>query len=215
MEGGSIVNNEAADLGGGLLVNYGSDATMTGGTISYNKAGTQGGGVAVREESAGIKSSFIMQGGTISYNTAVAGSGGGLLLGGITSVSGLTITIEGGTISNNSAKLSGGGICVTQGLLTIKGGTIAANTAELSGGGVYILNAAGAIKKQASGGIIYGYTPTNPNSNKVTDPALTVKTNKGHAVYLEGGSKKRETTVGIGAALDSSALDNATGGWTE
>jgi hypothetical protein len=96
--------------------------------------------------------------------------------------------------------------------LTIKDGTIAANTAEVSGGGVYILNTDGVIKKQATGGIIYGYTSTNPNSNKVQSGGIV--DSKGHAVYVEAGPKKRETTVGTGATLDS-AQPGAYGGWTE
>jgi hypothetical protein len=121
-------------------------------------------------------------------------------------------TMTGGTITNNTSAHAAGGVAIIRGsTFILKGGTIAANTAELAGGGVYV--STGVIKKEA-GGIIYGSTSANPYSNKVTDPVLEVKIGKGHAVYVEAGPKKLETTVGTDATLDSTK-DGAPGGWAE
>jgi hypothetical protein len=43
---------------------------------------------------------------------------------------------------------------------------------------------------------------------------LGVKIDKGHAVYIEPGSKRRETTIGATDILDST-LNNAPGGWVD
>jgi hypothetical protein len=100
----------------------------------------------------------------------------------------------------------------------MKGGTISGNTATASGGGVGV--GSGIFIKEpptpgASSGVIYGYDPDNPNSNKVqTGTSFEILENMGHAVYVEDGPKTRETTVMPDQHLDSAVAD-ADGGWAE
>jgi hypothetical protein len=205
----------------GVALTGGSIFTMNGGTISYNESkGIAGsGGVMVNGDSV-----MIMNGGSIHHNKT-ATSGGGVMVNAnrIT-----TFTMNGGTLTDNDA-LEGGGVSVggvggTNGItdiptFTMKGGTITGNTATDRGGGVYVAPHAiftkGLPDSSAASGVIYGYDPDNPNSNKVrTGTSFGILDNMGHAVYVEAGPKKRETTVMPYQRLDSTVA-GASGGWGE
>jgi uncharacterized repeat protein (TIGR02543 family) len=183
MSGGEISGNTSS-YGGGV---YSVTFTMNGGTISGNTASYYGGVYSV---------TFTMNGGTISGNTASSYGGGGVYVSG-------AFTMSGGTISGNTASsYRGGGVYVYDGTFTMSGGTISGNAAS-DGGGVYV---SGAFTKQ-SGGIIYGSDAGAALKNTATSGE-----SNGHAVYVWSGSKKRNTTAGVGVTLDSSIAGPA-GGW--
>jgi hypothetical protein len=205
MSGGTITGNKAKE-GGGIVIEN-SVLTIDGGTIAGNQAVVDGGGIQI-EWSAKV----IINNGVISGNTAGA-SGGGIMLDRRTS----NLTINGGAITGNTAGQMGGGVYVSMvnggtPSFTMTGGTLAENQAGTSGGGVCIEDG-GVFTKQpltpnASSGVIYGYSADNSSSNFVKS-SFGYEEDKGHAVYVENGPKKRETTVGPDQHLD------ATGGWAE
>jgi hypothetical protein len=202
MSGGEISNNTAED-GGGVYAS--GTFTMSDGTISGNTASATyfnfGGGVRAT-------GTFTMSGGEISGNTVSSSSayGGGV------SASGGTFTMSGGKISDNTAtggsSAYGGGVEMVNGTFTMSGGEISGNTASsysfTKGGGVYV--SSGTFTKQ-SDGIIYGSNASNALKNTATRGD-----NYGHAIYVDSPVKKRNTTAGVGVALDSEVSGSA-GGW--
>jgi uncharacterized repeat protein (TIGR02543 family) len=200
-------NTSSSSVGGGVIVNGGT-FTMSGGEISDNSAPTCGGGVYVY-------GTFTMSGGTISNNSATYNSTYSYYGGGGIYISDGTFTMSGGTISGNTTFYHGGGVYVFKGTFMMSGGDVSSNTVSSSpngggggfsagyGGGVYV-SMSGVFIKQSSG-IIYG-------SNASTSLKNTVKSdNSGHAVYVysDSGSKKRNSTAGVGTTLNSGSA----GGW--
>ncbi|MDR0320940.1 MAG: hypothetical protein LBI28_05505 [Treponema sp.] len=182
MSGGTISGNTARGGGGGLYVWPGT-FTMSGGNISNNTAGS-GGGVQV-----GGRGRFTMSNGTISNNTA-NGDGGGVHVGDNGS-----FTMRGGTISVNTANTNGGGLAVVDnGTFTMNGGTVSGNSSQEGSGGLYIWR--GYFNK-TGGGIIYGYTANDSNSNTVKNSTGVVFTGA-HAIWASTGSlvRQRRTTAG-------------------
>jgi hypothetical protein len=197
MSDGEISGNTASATsyysgGGGVYVASGSTFTMSGGTINGNKAvssyHSSGGGVQV-------DGTFTMSNGTISGNN-VSNRGGGVC------VTNGTFTMNGGTISSNTATYDGGGVRLESGTFTMKQGAISGNTAS-SGGGVSV--ASGTFTKQ-SGGIIYGSDESSSLKNTASSDSY------GHAVYVSSGSKKRNSTAGVGVTMDSMTT-GTDGGW--
>jgi hypothetical protein len=104
-----------------------------------------------------------------------------------------------GTISGNTAR-SGNGGGVYANTFTMTGGTISGNTVTNGmGGGVY----AGTFTK--TGGVISG-SNAEEQANRVPYDSY------GHAVYVENGKKKRNTTARATTAMDS-RKDGPAGGW--
>jgi hypothetical protein len=213
MSGGSITRNIAtgsATNAGAVYVTGTSESifTLEDGVISDNESGHSGGAVYIN-----FACKMIMNGGTISRNKSLGG-------GGVTLINQASFTMNSGTISDNEA-VFGGGVCTydPSGSFTMKGGTISGNTATDNGGGVFVNSGGATFKKEPAisddpSGIIYGYNPGNPNSNKVQNSSYGIMDNKGHAVYIADGPKTRETTVTAYESLDSAVAD-ADGGWTE
>jgi hypothetical protein len=198
MYGGEISGNKASS-GGGVYIKGGT-FSMGSGIISGNTAGS-GGGVYVWD------GTFSMGSGIISGNTASSSSGGGVYVWDGTFSMGST-----GIISGNTASSSGGGVYVDDGTFTMNGkisdntassgggayvdggtftmsGEILGNTAS-SGGGVYVDG--GTFTKK--NGTIYGDTDKTAGNGDPTDNTAT--TGKGHAVYLDGSQRRRDTTAG-------------------
>jgi hypothetical protein len=95
--------------------------------------------------------------------------------------------MNGGAISNNT----GGGIYMhTNSTFTMTGGTISGNIAHMYGGGVYLSTN---VVMNKTGGTIYGYSPSDPNSNR--------SATSGHAVHVQDGIHLKDTTVGPGDIL--------------
>ena len=237
MSGGKISGNTASSsrssttsilaaarsYGGGVYVESNGIFTMTGGEISSNTSSatantsnsiSYGGGVAsngtftmnggeisgntVRNIGGGVWGSLTMNGGKISGN--ISGSSGG-------GVSG-NLTMNGGEISGNRAYYGGG---VSSGTFTMTGGEISRNTASggtsSSGGGVSVSNTF-----TKTGGTITGYASDPANGNVVRNGSGAVQSDRGHAVYVDSGSKRRETTAGPAVNMNST-VDGAAGGW--
>jgi hypothetical protein len=115
--------------------------------------------------------------------------------------------MTGGFISGNQAgsSRSGGGVYfASTGTFTMTGGFISGNEAS-DGGGVYVYS--GTFTK--SGGIIYGDTDTAHDSGSDENTAAS---GSGHAVYVDAGPEKRNSTAGPGVVLDS-AISGPSGGW--
>jgi hypothetical protein len=210
--GAAISGNTGAASGGGVYVDGGGTFAMSGGEISGNTA-ISGGGVYV--DGGGM---FAMSGGKISRNTSFYGGGA--------DVSGGTFVMSGGEISGNTS-FYGGGVDVSGGAFTMSGGTISGNTGSYGGGvysgGAFVMSGGeiggntafygggvdvsggGAFAKQP-GGTIYG-----------SDAGARLKNtagNDGHAVYVDASAvKKRNTTAGLGVALDSAKTVSEGGGW--
>ncbi len=133
--GTTISGNSAAASGGGID-NSGTLTLFAGTTISGNSAAMAGGGIA-DPGSLTLSSllvsgalSSIMPAGSVSPITIsgnIAGTGGGIAVGG-------TLTDTGSTITGNSAATAGGGIAVQNGgVATLTGSTVSSNTAGSAG----------------------------------------------------------------------------------
>jgi hypothetical protein len=192
MNDGSIISgNTVSSYGGGVTVDSGS-FTMNGGKVSgNNQSGTSyagSGGVCVWSSGT-----FTMNGGEISGNTGLSG---GVYVGG-------TFIMSDGKISDNSGGQAGGVYISSSGIFTMNGGQISGNIGQFSGG---VFGYSGGIFRKAStGGIIYGNN-ASPASLKNTKTG----SGSGHAVSVSGSY--RNSTAGIGVALDSSVA-GAAGGW--
>lgn len=159
---GSLIENNLAMSGGGIMMNGGT-LNMSGGTIRNNtiRATTYQNNVKVNGTGGGIilimGATMNLSGGTITGNKAegqtasgigVNGStGGGIHVGsGYANVStfkqGSTLNMTGGTVSDNTAHAQGGGIYIQASCVaTITGGHITGNQSgegEFGGGGIYV-----------------------------------------------------------------------------
>ncbi|MEG1298478.1 MAG: InlB B-repeat-containing protein [Anaerovoracaceae bacterium] len=169
--GSSVSNNESANSGGGLRLNYGCTLDMKAGSVvSGNKVtnGSGGGGIYLYA-SRGIIA------GEVSGNTA-ADNGGGIYIHGFVrsyqpSDGPKLYIVDGAKIKDNTA-LAGGGIYVNgqksaesvdpRAVLYVEGGNITGNTAEgtnswsynTGGGGITVARA----QAEISGGTITGNT---------------------------------------------------------
>jgi hypothetical protein len=211
MSGGEIWGNTSLGAGGGVQIFNSAGFVMSGGKIRNNSAHSYGGGVAVHGHAA-----FTMSGGEILGNavTNLGGSGGGV---GVSNNG--TFTMSGGVISGNTAiagvNSSGGGVFVDHpAAFTMNGGEISDNSTTGYGGGVHVGGSSGSYngtfkKEPLSGsfsGTIYGNDAGAGLENTAGDDT------KGHAVYVNGGPKKRTTTAGTTVSLDSTKTA-AAGGW--
>ncbi|MCL2180227.1 MAG: hypothetical protein FWB83_03780 [Treponema sp.] len=173
-------NNNAplVSIGNMSTLTMNSGAKITGNTANSNNG--YGGGVFINSNGT-----FLMTGGIISYNRIISESpeGGGVFVGpyGI-------FTMTGGVITGNEVRgtsdCGGGGIFIySNGIFTMTGGEISSNKSSsnnqyIYGGGVC---AFGSLTK--TGGIIYGYTEGDNNSNIIMRNDNTVLNGRGHAVY--------------------------------
>jgi len=209
MYGGKITKNTAVQGGGVRAV---TGFTMSGGEISNNTSNQDGGGVYV---SGGNNVTFAM-----TETARISGNNAGQSGGGVYVCDQATLNMYGGArISGNTAYADGGGVNVFQGCFNMMyGGEISSNTAYSAGGGVH-LN--GTFNKE-DGGIIYGYDPDNPLSNKAVwdgGPAI----NSGHAVYAWGFFannehfiRRRETTIDYNENMFTyNGVESVTGTWDQ
>jgi hypothetical protein len=220
MSGGEISGNSSSSssYGGGVYIK--GTFTMSGGEISRNSISSSstspcGGGVYIDN------GTFTMSGGKISGNSVTCSAsnayGGGVRVRG-------TFTMSGGEISGNSVSSAtnfsfGGGVYVDEyGTFIMSDGEISRNSVSSyningGGGGVYVSNLSTRFAK--TGGTIYGYTSTDPYSNKVTQyPTDAILANKGHAVYVRNTSYHKETKVGPKDQLFYKyPLDSDISGW--
>lgn len=156
MTGGVIAANKAAS-GGGIYANLGAKLNLSGGVISgnatygnvYNEGGSPnngyGGGVFTKGANVSISGLANITNNRVDsyindsniYNKGLLGGGG------IASVDGGTLTMEGGSVTANYSKEAGGGIYAgfwdKKIQFTMTGGTIAGNESlNGEGGGLRI-----------------------------------------------------------------------------
>ena len=129
LKGGSVWENTADNLGGGVAVDKGSTLVMQGGNIFENKAGT-GGGVMVTEGGT-----FELTTEMVSFNTAD-------VAGGVAVATGGKFLISGGSVTGNKAEAGdGGGVYSWVGAeVRMSGGSIGSNevpSGKAGGGGVF------------------------------------------------------------------------------
>jgi predicted outer membrane repeat protein len=149
---------------------------------------------------------FTMTGGTISGNTAVNASDETFASGGGVYVGGRgTFTMTGGTISENTAGGAGGGVASENSTFTMKGGTISGNTAVY---GTYGGIGGGVYAVEGSftmeGGLITGNT-----TNAGIDGAgggLYVFNDEEEAFLMKGGTISSNTAVNGGGVFVSGGL---------
>ena len=194
LKGGTISNNTAAVLGGGIAVNGTGKLTMDGGTISGNKA-PFGGGIGVVDylTSADGKrfgetrwrgffpASVTINDGLITGNeatmTAVTsqitdpnaenGVGGGMY------VASKEVYINGGQFTNNSAGKQGGGIYVASVPYKLQMGKtlVTGNTATKIGGGMWLCPTGSATTAVTNGASFFDNKAGNGAENNDTGSA--------------------------------------------
>jgi hypothetical protein len=212
MPGGTIENNGAGHLGGGVYQAAGTFAMSGSAKISGNVTGTQlsaaGGGVY--NEAAGT---FTMSGSAeISGNRSIVNGGG-------VNANGLFEMSESATICKNTAALGdGGGVC-SYGIFRMTGGTISKNDADDRGGGVCLRGTTGTFAMSGSaeisgnnasyGGGVYMYI------GSFTVNGGTIGGNT--ATYNGGGVCMKKGTLNLvhgtvyGNTGSRSGLDNSAG----
>ena len=194
LKGGTISNNTAAVLGGGIAVNGTGKLTMDGGTISGNKA-PFGGGIGVVDYLTSadgrrfgearwrgfFPASVIINDGLITGNeatmTAVTnqitdpnaenGVGGGIY------VASKEVYINGGQFTNNSAGKQGGGIYVASVPYKLQMGKtlVTGNTATKIGGGMWLCPTGSATTAVTNGASFFDNKAGNGAENNDTGSA--------------------------------------------
>lgn len=188
IKGGTIVNNTAADNGGGIYQEENTKFVIRNtGNLSGNEA-TNGGGVYVASGTAEI------HGGTMSANSAKETGGALYISGDVTITNG---TIGGSAATNGNIAVNGGAAYVTDGMITMSGGTIQNNTATANGGALYanggnVTIAHGALNSNSAvqGGAVYMAGGTAVLTMESGEMKSNTAGDDGGAIYATGGTIK-------------------------
>ena len=133
LKGGTISNNTAAVLGGGIAVNGTGILTMDGGTISGNKA-PFGGGIGVVDYLTSAEGKRFGEARWRGFFPAAATINGGLITGNEATMTAVTSQIT----DPNAENGVGGGLYVASKEVYVNGGEFTNNTAGKQGGGIYV-----------------------------------------------------------------------------
>lgn len=133
LKGGTISNNTAAVLGGGIAVNGTGILTMDGGTISGNKA-PFGGGIGVVDYLTSADGKRFGEARWRGFFPAAATINGGLITGNEATMTAVTSQIT----DPNAENGVGGGLYVASKEVYVNGGEFTNNTAGKQGGGIYV-----------------------------------------------------------------------------
>lgn len=133
LKGGTISNNIAAVLGGGIAVNGTGILTMDGGTISGNKA-PFGGGIGVVDYLTSADGKRFGEARWRGFFPAAATINGGLITGNEATMTAVTSQIT----DPNAENGVGGGLYVASKEVYVNGGQFTNNTAGKQGGGIYV-----------------------------------------------------------------------------
>ena len=133
LKGGTISNNTAAVLGGGISVNGTGKLTMDGGTISGNKA-PFGGGIGVNDYLTSADGRRFGEERWRGFFPASATINDGLITGNEATMTAVTTQIT----DPNAENGVGGGMYVASKEVYINGGKFTNNTAGKQGGGIYV-----------------------------------------------------------------------------
>jgi hypothetical protein len=209
MRGGEISDNRGQAFAAVLLAGK-SVFTLEGGTISGNHAGAV--------ELFGKDALFVMNGGEVCDNAEN-------FYGAIEVKGDATFILNGGVISGNKGSW-GGGVSVIGAAFTMTGGVIKGNTAKAYGAGVHLGDGdpvlhPGTLLFSKTGGVIYGYTEGDADSNVLkgeNGAVLTGFYERGHAVlWFREASPYHvylNQTVSASHRLDSASIGPESG-WTE
>ena len=202
MTGGTILNNQSTEYGGGIYVTSSSqsiDFTMTSGSIIGNTANINGGGVAINMDSESVYAKVIIGLETcmgldethshpiIQDNTAYE-NGGGFWINGLNGEN-MTMIMYCGNIEKNVAILETGSsnIYQTGGLVTVEAGYVGEGVIVIGGEYVYVPN--NQIPERT---IIYN---SNVSGAEETKQALVTV---GVEIYLPQNLFTRENYVLVG-----------------
>ena len=133
LKGGTISNNTAAVLGGGIAVNGTGILTMDGGTISGNKA-PFGGGIGVVDYLTSADGKRFGEARWRGFFPAAVTINGGLITGNEATMTAVTSQIT----DPNAENGVGGGLYVASKEVYVNGGQFTNNTAGKQGGGIYV-----------------------------------------------------------------------------
>ena len=133
LKGGTISNNTAAVLGGGIAVNGTGILTMDGGTISGNKA-PFGGGIGVVDYLTSTDGQRFGEARWRGFFPAAATINGGLITDNEATMTAVTSQIT----DPNAENGVGGGLYVASKEVYVNGGQFTNNTAGKQGGGIYV-----------------------------------------------------------------------------
>ena len=133
LKGGTISNNTAAVLGGGIAVNGTGILTMDGGTISGNKA-PFGGGIGVVDYLTSADGKRFGEARWRGFFPAAATINGGLITDNEATMTAVTSQIT----DPNAENGVGGGLYVASKEVYVNGGQFTNNTAGKQGGGIYV-----------------------------------------------------------------------------
>ena len=133
LKGGTISNNTAAVLGGGIAVNGTGILTMDGGTISGNKA-PFGGGIGVVDYLTSSDGKRFGETRWRGFFPAAATINGGLITGNEATMTAVISQIT----DPNAENGVGGGLYVASKEVYVNGGQFTNNTAGKQGGGIYV-----------------------------------------------------------------------------
>jgi len=133
LKGGTISNNTAAVLGGGIAVNGTGILTMDGGTISGNKA-PFGGGIGVVDYLTSADGKRFGEARWRGFSPAAVTINDGLITGNEATMTAVTSQIT----DPNAENGVGGGLYVASKEVYVNGGQFTNNTAGKQGGGIYV-----------------------------------------------------------------------------
>ena len=153
LKGGTISNNTAAVLGGGIAVNGTGKLTMDGGTISGNKA-PFGGGIGVVDYLTSADGRRFGEARWRGFFPASVTINDGLITGNEATMTAVTNQIT----DPNAENGVGGGIYVASKEVYINGGQFTNNTAGKQGGGIYVASVP--YKLQMGKTLVTGNTAT-------------------------------------------------------
>jgi predicted outer membrane repeat protein len=191
MTGGEIYKNIGTEYGGGIYtcrqgvpVANSPTLTLDDGEIYDNETTGNGGGIYTSKTLV----AFTIGDGVVIRDNYAAESGGGIAAKATTTNNDKTIMMNGGEIRDNEAEMYGGGVFIDASAgdvsFTMNGGEISNNEATY-GGGVYLkpyTSSKYTATFTLTDGDIYGSGSAKPNIITTGD------TNKGAAIYKEGGS---------------------------
>ena len=153
LKGGTISNNTAAVLGGGIAVNGTGKLTMDGGTISGNKA-PFGGGIGVVDYLTSADGRRFGEARWRGFFPASVTINDGLITGNEATMTAVTNQIT----DPNAENGVGGGMYVASKEVYINGGQFTNNTAGKQGGGIYVASVP--YKLQMGKTLVTGNTAT-------------------------------------------------------
>ena len=166
LKGGTISNNTAAVLGGGIAVNGTGILTMDGGTISGNKA-PFGGGIGVVDYLTSADGKRFGEARWRGFFPAAVTINDGLITGNEATMTAVTSQIT----DPNAENGVGGGLYVASKEVYVNGGQFTNNTAGKQGGGMWLCPTGSATTAVTNGASFFDNKAGNGAENNDTGSA--------------------------------------------